>query len=230
MGLDMKIALVLSGQTRSYEQGYEYINKNLLSRYDVDVFFHTWSKNWNNKILELYNAKQALVEDPSIFGEFKQYRIVSESHPAKNTIMMYRSMKYADSLRQNSGIEYDWIVRTRFDFALNKKINFEELDSNKMYFCDTRKNEQRTTVHDQFVIANSNDMKTYCNVYENIDAYHSEGCVVNGEDLLIWHLNKNNLLGKHKIEYMDLYPPFLNGSYNCGRHSLIRDDMEKWVK
>ena len=38
----MKIALCLSGQARSFEQGYEYYKKNLLDHYDVDVFIHTW--------------------------------------------------------------------------------------------------------------------------------------------------------------------------------------------
>lgn len=226
----MKLALVLSGQLRSFEQGYEYIKTNLLDYYDVDIFFHTWSKNWNNKVLILYNPKEALVEDDAIFGDFKHYRIVSNSHPARNTILMYRSIKYADMLRQNSGIKYDWVLRTRFDFALNKKINFQDLDPNKMYFCDTRSNVDRTTVHDQFVIATSNNMNIYSDVYDNIEKYHTEGCVINGEDLLIYHLQKNNCLGKNKIEYVNLHPPFINGAYNCGKHSLIRDDMEMWKK
>jgi hypothetical protein len=226
----MKIALVLSGQLRSFQQGFNFIKKNLLDHYDIDVYFHTWSKNWDDNVIKLYNPKSFLVEDDSIFNEFKQYKIMSNNHPAKNTIMMYRSIKYADMLRKNSYINYDWILRTRFDFALNKKINFEDLEKHKMYFCDTRKNDDRTTVHDQFAIMNANHMNTYSNVYENIDSYHDDGCVINGEDLLIWHLNKNNLLGKDKIEYIDINPPFLHGKYNWGRHSLIRDDMETWIK
>lgn len=224
----MKVALVLSGQLRSFKRGYEYLKQNLLDNYDVDVYFHTWSKNWNNDVLSLYNPKEALIENDGIFGDYKQYRIVSSSHPAKNTIMMYRSIKYADMLRKNSNINYDWIVRTRFDFALNRKLKLEEFNRTKMYFCDTRQNQEATAVHDQFVIANSEDMSVYSSVYDNIHQYHSEGCVVNGEDLLIYHLAKNNCNGKNKIEYIDLYPPFMDGGYNCGKHSLIRDDMEKW--
>jgi len=226
----MKLALVLSGQLRSFEQGYEYIKTNLLDHYDVDVFFHTWSKNWNNKVLVLYNPKEVLVEDDAIFGDFKHYRIESNNHPARNTVLMYRSIKYANMLRQNSGIKYDWILRTRFDFALNTKINFQDLEPNKMYFCDTNSNVDRTTVHDQFVIATSNNMNIYSDVYDNIEKYHTEGCVVNGEHLLIYHLQKNNGLGKDKIEYVNLHPPFINGPYNWGKHSLIRDDMEIWKK
>jgi hypothetical protein len=228
MEFAMKIALVLSGQLRSVSEGFKYIKQNLLDHYDVDVFFHTWVKNWDRNAIDLYKPKDALIEEDSIFGNFPNYRIVSSSHPARNTILMYRSIKYADMLRKNSHTEYDWIIRTRFDFALNTKIQFNQLDRTKMYFCNTRSNIQSTEVHDQFALATPNDMSIYSSVYDNIHSYHSEGCVVNGEDLLIYHLAKNKCNGSSKIKYIDLNPPFIDGKYNCGKHSLIRNDMEKW--
>ena len=224
----MKLALVLSGQLRSFKEGYQYLKTNLLENNNVDIYIHTWSKNWDKTVLELFEPKDILIEDDSIFNNFSNYRIVSNNHPARNTILMYRSIRYADMLRKNSKVEYDWIIRSRFDFALNTKINFNNLDKNKMYFCDTRSNFYATEVHDQFAIATPTDMNIYSSVYENIDKYHSEGCVVNGEDLLIYHLTKNNYIGKHKINYIDLNCPFIGGPYNCGKHSLIRTDMEKW--
>jgi hypothetical protein len=224
----MKISLTLSGQLRSWKAGYEYIKKNLIDHYDVDVYFHTWSKNWDIGVVETYKPKEILVENDSVFGEYSGYRIVSSRHPARNTIMMYRSIKYADMLRRNSGVTYDWVVRTRFDFALNKKIQFHELDKQKMYFCDTRSNEDKSVVHDQFCIAVPSDMDIYTSLYDNIHQYHEEGCFVNGEDLLEHHLRKAKVVGV-RAEYLDLNPPFLHGKFNYGRHSLIRDDMEKWL-
>ena len=228
MEFAMKIALVLSGQLRSVSEGYKYIKQNLLNHYDVDVFFHTWAKNWDRNAIELYKPKDALIEEDSIFDNFPNYRIVSDSHPARNTILMYRSIAYADMLRKHSKIEYDWVIRSRFDFALNVKIDFNQLDRTKMYFCDTRSNAEATEVHDQFAIARPNDMDVYSSVYNNIHSYHSEGCVVNGEDLLIYHLAKNKYNGISKIRYISLNPPFMNGEYNCGKHSLIRNDMKRW--
>lgn len=224
----MKLALVLSGQLRAFEEGFKYIKNNLLDHNDVDVYFHTWSKNWNKIVLNLYKPKDIIIEDDSIFNYFSDYKIVSQNHPARNTILMYRSIKYADILRKNSNINYDWVIRTRFDFALNSKIQFNTLDKTKMYFCDTRSNDEATEVHDQFAITTPDEMNIYSTVYDNIDQYHSEGCLVNGENLLIYHLQKNKLNGKNKINYIDLNPPFINGPYNWGKHSLIRSDMEKW--
>jgi hypothetical protein len=224
----MKVALVLSGQLRSWKAGFDYIKRNLLDHYDVDVYFHTWSKNWDAGVIEAYNAKEVLVEDDAVFGNYYGYRIVSHRHPARNTIMMYRSIKYADMLRKNSRVDYGWVVRTRFDFALNAKLHLENLDETKMYFCDTRSNEEKSVVHDQFCIGTPTDMDIYTGLYDNIHRYHEEGCFVNGEDLLEHHLRKHNIVGI-RSEYLDLNPPFVHGNYNYGRHSLIRDDMEKWL-
>lgn len=38
----MKIALCLSGQPRYLDEGYFFIKKYLLDKYDIDVFVHTW--------------------------------------------------------------------------------------------------------------------------------------------------------------------------------------------
>jgi hypothetical protein len=225
----MKIALLLSGQLRSFATGWSYINKNLLTHHGVDVYFHTWSKNWNPQVISLYKPKDFIVEFDGLFGEYSGYRIASPMHPARNFFMMYRSIMLADLIRQSSGVEYDWIVRTRFDFALNKKIEFDELDKSKMYFCDTQRNADHTAVHDQFVVSNPKDMSIYSSVYRKIDLYHDSGCILNGEDLLIRHLKEHGMLTPSKISYMDLNPPFLHGKYNYGKHSLIRDDMENWI-
>ncbi len=225
----MKIALLLSGQLRSFSEGWSYINKNLLTHHDVDVYFHTWSKNWNSKVVSLYKPKDFIVEFDELFGQYSGYRIASPMHPARNFFMMYRSILLADLMRQSSEIEYDWIVRTRFDFALNKMIDFAALNDSKMYFCDTQKNSEHTAVHDQFVISKPKDMSVYSSVYRKIDLYHESGCILNGEDLLIRHLKEHDMLGPHKVEYINLNPPFLHGKYNYGLHSLIRTDMEKWT-
>jgi hypothetical protein len=227
----MRIALVLSGQLRSFSEAFEYISQNLLANNEVDVYFHTWCKNWNSAVVNKYKPKDYFVELDNLFGLFSEcnYVSISPRHPPRNFFMMYRSIMMADLLRQNSNIEYDWIVRTRFDFALNKKIDFTTLSKNKMYFCNTSMNAEHTAMHDQFVVSTPNDMSIYSSVYKNIDQYYSEGCLMNGEDLLQHHFKKHNMFGKDKIGYLDLNPPFMHGQYNYGKHSLIRTDMQNWL-
>ena len=227
----MKIALCLSGQLRSFSETFEYISRNLLANNEVDVYFHTWSKNWNSSVVDMYKPNDYFVELDNLVGLFSEsnYTSISPSHPPRNFFMMYRSILMADLLRQSSNIEYDWIVRTRFDFALNKKIDFASLNKDKMYFCNTRMNEKHTAIHDQIVVSTPNDMSIYSSVYKNIDQYYSEGCVLNGEELLEHHLKKHKMLGKDKIDYLDLNPPYMHGNYNWGKHSLTRTDMQNWL-
>ena len=71
-----RIALVLSGQLRSFAKGYEYMFENLLRHHQVDVYFHTWSKNWNHGVLQ-YLPAQFLVEDDKVFGDYPIFRIAS---------------------------------------------------------------------------------------------------------------------------------------------------------
>lgn len=225
----MKIALCLSGQIRSFKIAFEYMNKNLLSCNDVDVYFHTWSKNWDDDVLSLYKPKNFIIEDQSCFRLKKQdYRIAGNNHPAFNTFMMYRSNMMVNTIRKSFDIKYDWIIRTRFDFALNTKIDFSLLNSEKMYYCNTRSNSNYTEVNDQVVISKNEGMDMITSIYHNIDRYHDEGCIVNGENLLQWHLFKNNSLNANVVEYIDLNPPFNDGNYNYGKHSLVRTDMHLW--
>ena len=50
----MKIALCLSGQPRYLDEGFYYLYENILKKYSVDVFIHTW---WDN---EMKNKKMDL--------------------------------------------------------------------------------------------------------------------------------------------------------------------------
>jgi hypothetical protein len=53
----MKIALCLSGQPRYIDDGFSEINRNLLDRYDIDVFAHTWwDESYADKEIEFWQA------------------------------------------------------------------------------------------------------------------------------------------------------------------------------
>ena len=38
----MKIAVCISGQPRNYKQGFAELKKWFLSKYDCDIYIHTW--------------------------------------------------------------------------------------------------------------------------------------------------------------------------------------------
>jgi hypothetical protein len=100
----MKIALCLTGLPRSCGQGYEYIYKNLISKYDTDVFLHTWKTNDLDieDIVSVYSPKLYTIESPlgKSFAE-KYTRISNIKFPAYNTASSFYSVFNSIFLKTN---------------------------------------------------------------------------------------------------------------------------------
>ena len=95
----MKIAVCISGQPRAYDKGYEYLKKNLLDHYDVDIFIHTWKNKvyGTKKVIDLYKPVDYLVEDFNIFDRAslnKKYTNTPnpEVFPPSNAVFAYYSI------------------------------------------------------------------------------------------------------------------------------------------
>ena len=133
-----RVALCLSGQPRYIDQGYYFIYKHLLSKYDIDVFIHTW---WNSdyigddfqmtnlkrdarwdkdtllKISKYYNPKKIKTEDQKEFDYFRDVDYGGQ-HPISPYSMFY-SIKESNKLKTQFEIEnnfkYDIVIRCRFE-------------------------------------------------------------------------------------------------------------------
>lgn len=234
----MKIALCLSGQPRGLIKAYQYVSASLLTRYKVDIFCHSWYQNEQTElslILKLYNPKSFLFEkDWQLELKRKNYNIASPLHPAYYTFSAYKSIMESIKLKKiyekQNNFTYDCVIRSRYDYALNKKFIFENEDMNKIHFpFENINGDTKPFYTDQFAFSNSTNMDIYSMVYCNIDDYHDSGCRINGEDLLNAHLIKNNFT-ENKLKFHDVNHPFFGGPYNYGPHSLVRDDIKNYLK
>jgi hypothetical protein len=234
----MKIALCLSGQARSFEAGYEYYKKNLLDRYDVDVFIHTWHDGLDSKLCEyfyLYKPVATMIERPLI-GDFDQRYSNTpnmEKHPPRYTVAMFYSMFKSCELKVTQEMTtkkpYDWVIKSRSDYALNVQIPFEELDNNKLYIPNCRMVPERDFGNDQFAFGGSSVMNKRMSIYLNMNHYYDQGVQMIGEDMMKAHLHNSDLIGENLV-YVDMNNPFPPGEYNGTWHSLIRDDCAEWKK
>ena len=145
----MKIALVLAGvvgnkQTKAGSKksapeilnlGYEKYKEALLDKYDVDVYLHSWSVDFEKEILELYKPKGHIIEKQEFFDIPAHVRGDSPSQPNRrhNHYSRWRSTQKALNLVKKSGIEYDYVLLSRYDIAFEKMIDFSSLDKNKIY-------------------------------------------------------------------------------------------------
>jgi len=230
------IALCISGQPRSYAKGFEYIKRNLLDYYNVDIFYHTWYnvKTKFNEIENLYQPKSFLIDKPlPNTYENKYTRIPSVKFPAYFTVSAFYSIFQANKLKkeyeQKNNFIYDWVVRIRFDFALNVKIDFDLLDNNKLYLPNCRMSPDKDFGNDQFAVGSSETLDKYSSTFLYLDKFYFENkSTMIGEDMLRDNLKLHNLTGD-KIVYSfmnNLFPP---GEHNGTWHSLIRDDYGFWT-
>ena len=223
----MKIALCFSGQIRSFEKGYEYYKKNLLDHYDVDVYIHSWKPS-NEKFIELYRPRACQFDDPPV-GDFNsKYTNTpnAQKYPPVNTYRMFYSMYECSDLLIG---EYDWVIRSRTDYALNVKIPFDKLDNNKLYIPNCRMVPERDFGNDQFAFSSPSNMKKYMSTFLHLDEYYDAGNQFIGEDMMRANLHQYNLRGENLV-YVNMDNPFPPGPHNGTWHSLIRDDYDQWTK
>ena len=224
----MKIALCFSGQARSFRQGYEYYKHNLLNHYDVDVYIHTWKFTEQNDLVALYKPKACEFEVPPQ-GDFdNKYTNTpnGQKHPPRFTYRMLHSIYHSSLLIQG---KYDWVIKSRTDYALNVKIPFEQLDNTKLYIPNCRMVPERDFGNDQFAFGSQETMMKYMSTYVNGDKYYFEGAQFIGENMMQANLHEHGLIGENLV-YVDMNNPFPPGPHNGSWHSLIRDDYESWKK
>lgn len=231
----MKIALCLSGQPRSFEKGYEYHKKNLLDHYNVEVFIHSWMypEELLDKIEALYKPKDVEYELPLNERYFDKYRVGNVQYPAYNTTQMFYGVFMANQIckkySQTLNIKYDVVIRSRFDFAINAVLPYDEIEDGKIYVPNCRQNPEHTVANDQYAYGRPEVMNLYAQTYNNIDFLHSHGCPYNGEELMCANLNAYGLTGNNLV-YVEVQHPFEPDKYGSMRHSLIRDDFSDWNK
>lgn len=230
----MKIALCFSGQARSYQAGYEYYKKNLLDDYEVDVYIHTWDNpDFGKQLFDdlniLYRPKNIVIQSPIAepWIDIKYPNTPNpEKYPSRFSYSMFYSMNAVSNMIQE---EYDWVIKSRTDYALNVKIPFETLDNSKLYIPNCRMVPTKDFGNDQFAFSSQENMMKYMTTFDNIDEYYSNGVMMNGEAMMQANLHKHNLHGD-KLEYVNMNNPFSPGKHNGTWHSLIREDYEAWTK
>jgi len=232
----MKIALCFSGQARSVERGFEYYRKNLLDNHDVDIFFHTWdADNVVDKMIELYKPVIHSSSPPLELDVDRKYTNVPnpEKFPARFVYSMYFSMnKCRESMMyysKTNNVKYDWVIRSRTDYALNVKIPFGELPNEMLYIPNCRMVPTRDFGNDQFAFSSQENMDKYMSTFLNLDKYYSAGTQFVGENMMSANLREYGLFGP-KLQYVDMNNPFPPGPHNGTWHSLIREDYDSWKK
>jgi hypothetical protein len=178
------------------------------------------SPSWNNDKSQVYTklvnmlppnnfiARLEIV-DPPKFDINKSYHIVPGG-TVPHVWTMYYGLKMINEEKEKYESQfgkYDLVIRTRADLGITKTIflnrvkqYLDQLSNKTILIPDNGRlgfvphGMILNTVNDNFAIGTSEDMSTYCQVFDYIDQYTQEGIPMSAESMLGYHLLKNNIL------------------------------------
>ena len=102
---------------------------------------------------------------------------------------------YKEQYAVENGVEYDYVVRCRFDFAPHGIINFPGLNLAKNQILCHSTGLPYGMPHDWFAIGRTESMNAYCGIYHHLDGIIKQSIEEDGwwcNELHIKHHMMNN--------------------------------------
>ena len=193
----MKIALCLQGQPRNWRVGYEFINKEIISKYNVDVFCHTWwsedmigefydSSPWSppiyvvepNLISEIsvaYNFKKFKYEKSKKFVPARRYNI-DGNHDAiydafcSRFYSLNQVLTLLKDYEKETTIDYDWVIITRTDIGIYNWPDFSLPKYNKEHIYVSNYHRGRKYIYnDNLWVCGKNRKYDFINMFNDFD-------------------------------------------------------------
>jgi hypothetical protein len=141
----MKVALLLSGLARKVEEGYNITWKHIIDNYDTDVYLHSWKDEEWEKVSQFYpNAKSIHIQEPFKFTSYKQgiklpHNDTSRPLPQYDVMSCFRqfpmiySWQNVFQLMKDTQIQYDLVIRSRYDLGIGYPLNLDLIDGNFLH-------------------------------------------------------------------------------------------------
>lgn len=187
----MKIALCLHGLFDSATDfsskgidGFNHIKKRILKDNDVDIFIHSWELEKINLITNLYKPKKFLFEKQIDFSPIIKERnlnlLQNNPRPPQSVLSHFFSIQKVFELCYSSGINYDIVIKARFDLGrINRNtsqeypvqcINFDKnLDMSYFYMADWPR--FNCGPADMWFYSGYKNMKNFTKIYDDLNKY-----------------------------------------------------------
>lgn len=213
----MKVAVCISGQPRSVEQGFEPISRFVLNTNRPDVFVHMWwdpeqigkpfthyanriasgplQENSLTQIINLYKPV-AMHYEPQIQFDGQKYNerkaeFITPFYSLSQRYSMMKCHKLRREYEQDRKFVYDAVLRLRFDWK--PSIPIIAADYNLDAISAPSQYPHKNGVDDSFAISSSKNMNVYSEMFDYIDEYWLQGVNFCDEVLMMHHLTVNNI-------------------------------------
>ena len=199
----MRIALLISGYLRSFDENINNIKKNIIQDNDCDIYIHITKDIENDK----YMNKKISIEK---INEILKPKLLFQS----NNLNMNNDNNINNILNQNykiyilnekrkvmekiEKIKYDIVIKIRPDILLSTKLDYN-IDRNYIYIPKDSKidktklyNNNDPYICDIIAYGSPDIMNMYCNLYLEIDNLIKEYGLIN-ETILYYYLITNKI-------------------------------------
>lgn len=238
----MKVAIIIAGHMRCWNQMFPYFKANFIDRYNPDIFISTWNDEgwwkWGNEkgvyerspdiffdeVRDLYNPVSIIHEDYDLFDSmFKK-----EAERFKNTIgwpknvisQTYRWNKGLNLLQYHidtTGKQYDFIIRTRTDLEILGQL--PEINPSKFY---TLHNEYaQGGINDVINIGNLDSITKMNTMYLQLDDLYKR------TNTFCAHIFAQEIVKKYNLELISLPIPYRLWNTPWGQHQDVDRHIAK---
>ena len=131
---------MLTGLPRKVKEGYERTWKHIIEKYDTDVYLHAWKDEEWEIVSQVYPfSKSIQIQEPFKFTKYKQgiklpHSDTSRPLPQYDVMSCFRQLPMFYSWQMgyvplyDSMIDYDVIIRSRYDLGIRNSINLENFN------------------------------------------------------------------------------------------------------
>jgi hypothetical protein len=185
----MKIALLVCnlasigrhGST-AYITGFEHLKEEIISKYDVDVFLHSYECNLKDDLISKYNPIDYIFEE---FVDFSnkienldtiycsgEIPVIKYENLFSMMYSRYQVNKLKTEYEINNNFKYDWVICVRYDISSSHlaKIYFDK-DFDNSYIYTSMFDQLNAGPHDQWFYSNSEKINIILNLYNNLEEY-----------------------------------------------------------
>ena len=208
----MKVALLLCGFLRTYKHNYDNLKKNILNKYDCDIFLHIsrneyYNDKYINNSVSITNKINSVINlyDPKSFIVEKESEFKNNNKVQNNTLRFFHKIYQVNNLRINfeylNDFKYDLVIIMRPDIYLMDdydmiKNNIKLINDNFIIFSKTQLNrnicDNEKSIDDKFCIGNSNSINNFANMYLKIREYIKSDLIIISENILYYYFKNNN--------------------------------------
>jgi len=202
----MRIALLISGYLRTFEENIKSIKEKIISHHDeVDIYLHITKneeivdKYYNPDIQNFYHIIEKLDPKFVIFEENVEYTKDKKKNDTYNLWAKFHKLNKVKCLEEESKGIYDLVIKYRPDINLNSKIICHDISPNTIYIPrktlidrSKLKNKDDKYICDIISYGDSHIMDRYFGIYEVIEELFEKYGYVS-ETLLFNYLNDGNI-------------------------------------